>query len=118
MLLFYGFLIGSFMGLITHAKRNGKIVKPHNKKRVFEYGFLLDMIFGGVAALAFVTLTQPTGLERLILTSVLAGYGGEVIVAKLEAAKAISIVKNHFWQIEKELNAELETQEKERRANT
>lgn len=114
MSLFYGFLIGSFMGLLTHAKRNGKIIKPHNKKRVFEYGFLLDLILGGVAAIAIVTLTEPATIEKLIFTSVLAGYSGEMIIAKLEAAKVNEILNQHFLQIESELNAEISVSDKKR----
>lgn len=102
------------MGLLTHAKRNGKIIKPHNKKRVFEYGFLLDLIFGGVAAVVIVVLTEPTTLDKLIFTSVLAGYSGELIIAKLEAAKTNQIMNYHFLQIENELNSDLPIQEKKR----
>ncbi|MET3695939.1 uncharacterized protein DUF4257 [Bacillus oleivorans] len=107
MSLLYGFLIGSFMGLLTHAKRNGKIIKPYNKKRVFEYGFLLDCLFGGVAAIAIVTLTEPATLDQLIFTSVLAGYGGDTLIAKVEAAKLSEILNQLFFQVEIELNAEI-----------
>ncbi|HWO76698.1 MAG TPA: DUF4257 domain-containing protein [Bacillus sp. (in: firmicutes)] len=107
MSLLYGFLIGSLMGLLTHAKRNGKIIKPYNKKRVFEYGFLLDLVFGGVAAIAIVTLTDPTTVEQLIFTSVLAGYGGDTLIAKLEEAKLSDVLNQLFFQVEIELNAEL-----------
>jgi hypothetical protein len=78
--------IGLIMGVLTHAKRNKTIKKPFNSKRTFNPGFLLDMCYGGVAAVAVVIVADPNGIERLILTSILGGYAGESIIAKLEAA--------------------------------
>lgn len=105
----YAFLIGCGMGILTHAKRNGKVVKPHNKKRVFEYGFLLDMMFGGVASLAFVTITTPPTMGQLLLTAVLAGYGGEALVAKLEAARLRTLLDGHVQDVQQQLRNEFST---------
>ncbi|MDE3841064.1 hypothetical protein C0966_17525 (plasmid) [Bacillus methanolicus] len=78
--------IGAFMGLLTHGKRNKTIRKPRNTKRTFYPGFLLDMAFGAMAALAVVIVADPTGMERVILTAILGGYAGEGAIAKLESS--------------------------------
>lgn len=78
-------LIGGFMGLLTHAKRNKTIIKPRSTKRTFNPGFLTDVAFGVVAAIAVVIVADPSGLERVILTAILGGYAGEGVIAKMYA---------------------------------
>ncbi|KZE67972.1 hypothetical protein AWM68_17520 [Fictibacillus phosphorivorans] len=79
-------MVGGFMGVLTHIKRNKTIKKPRNTKRTFDPGFLYDFAFGAVAALAVVIVADPNGLERVILTAILGGYAGEGAIAKLEAS--------------------------------
>jgi hypothetical protein len=93
--------IGSIMGLMTHAKRNKTIKKPRNSKRTFYPGFILDMGYGAVAALAVVIVADPNGIERLILTSILGGYAGDSVIAKLEAAN-----QQHNLELLKKVMAE------------
>ncbi len=83
--LFLALGIGSFMGLLSHVKRNKTIKKPRNTKRTFDPGFLTDVAYGAVAAIAVVIVADPNGLERIILTSILGGYAGEGAIARLEA---------------------------------
>jgi hypothetical protein len=44
--------IGIVMGLLNHIKRNKTIRKPRNTKRTFDPGFLTDVAYGAIAAVA------------------------------------------------------------------
>lgn len=79
--------IGAVMGLLTHITKNKTIKKPRNTKYAFYPGFLTDCLYGAVAALAVVIVADPNGIERVILTSILAGYAGETAIAKLESQR-------------------------------
>ena len=100
--------IGSMMGVLSHAKRNNTIKKPRNTKRTFYPGFLTDMAYGALAAVAVVIVADPNGLERVILTSILGGYAGEGTIAKLEASNQqanIDSVKSNLEKLNESLPA-------------
>lgn len=83
--LIIAFSIGFMMGVLTHAKRNKHIKMPRINKASLNPGFLLDALFGAVAALIGVLVIEsvPVGLERIILISILAGYLGEELVKRI-----------------------------------
>lgn len=85
--------IGAVMGLLTHIKRNKTIKKPRNTKRTYDPGFLTDVMYGAVAALAVVIVADPNGIERVILTAILGGYAGESAIARLEANNQVKNVE-------------------------
>lgn len=98
--------IGAVMGLLTHIKRNKTIKKPRNTKRTYDPGFLTDVAFGSVAALAVVIVSDPNGIERVILTAILGGYAGENAIARLEANNQVKNVEA-LKQVQAEQNSEL-----------
>jgi len=73
-------LVGAFMGLLTHAKRNKHIKLPKINKRSWNPGFLMDLSFGAIASIAAVLVSSPSSLERSFLLALLAGYMGEKFV--------------------------------------
>lgn len=83
--LIIAFSIGFLTGVLTHAKRNRHIKFPRINKASFNPGFLLDALFGAVAALVGVLVIEsvPIGIERIILISILAGYLGEGLVKRI-----------------------------------
>jgi hypothetical protein len=103
-------LIGGFMGLLTHVTRNNTIKKPKNLKNEFKPGFLKDMAFGSTAAVAAILLTEPSGMGRIIVTSIAAGYAGEGFIAKLELNNYQHNLKNDN-DIEKQLDSDVQSEE-------
>ncbi|MDQ0273373.1 DUF4257 domain-containing protein [Cytobacillus purgationiresistens] len=98
--------IGSLMGLLAHAKRNKTIKKPRNTKRTFDPGYLTDMGYGTVAAVATVIVADPSSMERLILTSLLAGFFADGAMAKLEATNLLNN-NEQFKNNQEQLNEKL-----------
>ena len=72
--------IGGSMGLLGHAKKQGKIEKPRVTKRFIYLGFLEEMLIGTIAAVLIVASSDTESIFRVIFLSILAGYGGERII--------------------------------------
>ncbi|MFT9494371.1 MULTISPECIES: DUF4257 domain-containing protein [Bacillota] len=96
-------LIGGFMGLINHARRNKTILKPRNTKRTFFPGFLLDVSISAMAALAAVAFAEPVSTMKLIGIAITGGFAGEGLLANLavenqqrnsEALKEVASIEN------------------------
>ncbi len=79
--------IGGSMGLLGHAKKQGKIEKPRMTKRFIYLGFLEEMIIGTVAAVLVVASSDTESIFRVVFLSILAGYGGERIVQRVELVR-------------------------------
>ncbi|MFT4412320.1 DUF4257 domain-containing protein [Fredinandcohnia humi] len=80
--------IGGCMGLLGHAKRQGKIEKPRITKRFIYPGFIEEVIIGSIAAVLIVVSSGAESLSRVVFLSILAGYGGEQII------QGISLVRH------------------------
>ncbi|WP_282156328.1 DUF4257 domain-containing protein [Cytobacillus gottheilii] len=76
-------IIGGFMGLINHARRNKTILKPRNNKRTFFPGYLLDVSISATAAVAAVAFSDPTDTMKLIAIAITGGFAGEGFLANL-----------------------------------
>lgn len=79
--------IGSSMGLLGHAKKQGKIEKPRITKRFIYLGFLEEMIIGTVAAVLIVVSSDTDSVFRVVFLSILAGYGGDRIIQTFELVR-------------------------------
>ena len=101
------FVIGAFMGVLTHAKRYKTIKKPKNNRTTFYPGVLLDMAFGAVAAVAGVLIADPGNMGRLIIIAIAAGVAGENFVMKLDIDKNQHNL-NNAKAIENQLDTELD----------
>ncbi|OUM90420.1 DUF4257 domain-containing protein [Parageobacillus thermoglucosidasius] len=78
------FLIGLFMGLLTHADRNNnKIQWPKKLKGSLNMGFVLDMFWGGIGAVVMVLLAGSTDMPRIILMGIIGGAAGQNLVMSL-----------------------------------
>jgi Protein of unknown function (DUF4257) len=100
--------VGSVMAVLTHAMRHNTIKKPRNTKRTFFPGFLTDMAYGGLTAVAVVIVADPNGMEKIIVTSILGSYAGEGAIAKLEASNQqanIDSVKSNLEKLNETLPA-------------
>lgn len=104
------FLIGCFVGLLTHARKYRTIKKPKNHKNSFYPGFLIDLAFGGIAAVVAIIVAKPSGIERIILTAIISGYMGEGYIAKMDLAKANKI-KELDAKVEEKLTSDIPTPE-------
>ncbi|MDR4886887.1 DUF4257 domain-containing protein [Fredinandcohnia sp. QZ13] len=82
--LLLAIFIGGSMGLLGHAKKQGKIEKPRVTKRFIYLGFLEEMIIGTVAAVLVVASSDTDSIFRVVFLSILAGYGGERIMQRVE----------------------------------
>ncbi|MFD1778335.1 DUF4257 domain-containing protein [Fredinandcohnia salidurans] len=79
--------IGGSMGLLGHAKKQGKIEKPRVTKRFIYLGFLEEMLIGTIAAVLIVASSDTESIFRVIFLSILAGYGGEKIIQGFGAVR-------------------------------
>ncbi|WP_077617415.1 DUF4257 domain-containing protein [Litchfieldia sinesaloumensis] len=73
-------LIGGSMGLLGHAKKQGKIEKPRMTKRFIHLGFLEEVLIGMIASVLIVASSDTESIFRVVFLSILAGYGGERIM--------------------------------------
>ncbi|WP_010283227.1 DUF4257 domain-containing protein [Bacillus timonensis] len=81
--------IGGSMGLLGHAKKQGKIEKPRVTKRFIYLGFLEEMIIGTVAAVLIVVSSDTDSIFRVVFLSILAGYGGDRIMQSFELVRRV-----------------------------
>ncbi|MEH7226285.1 DUF4257 domain-containing protein [Bacillus sp. JJ1566] len=81
--------IGGSMGLLGHAKKQGKIEKPRVTKRFIYLGFLEEMIIGTVAAVLVVASSDTESIFRVVFLSILAGYGGERIMQRVDLVRQV-----------------------------
>ncbi|WP_449539601.1 DUF4257 domain-containing protein [Ferdinandcohnia sp. Marseille-Q9671] len=86
-------IIGGCMGLLGHAKKQGKIEKPRITKRFIYLGFFEEMIIGTVAAVLVVVSSEAESISRVVFLSILAGYGGEKIMQRFEIVRQDESIK-------------------------
>ncbi|MCH1626972.1 DUF4257 domain-containing protein [Ferdinandcohnia quinoae] len=90
--------IGGCMGLLGHAKRQGKIEKPRITKRFIYLGFLEEVLIGTIAAVLIVVTSETESLFRVVFLSILAGYGGDTIIQSLDLVRRVQVSKNSLQQ--------------------
>ncbi|MCC3358633.1 DUF4257 domain-containing protein [Bacillus sp. REN16] len=88
--LMLAIFIGGSMGLLGHAKKQGKIEKPRVTKRFIYLGFLEEMIIGTVAAVLVVASSDTESIFRVVFLSILAGYGGERIMQRVDLVRQVN----------------------------
>lgn len=89
--LLIAFIVGGVTNLAVASKMEGGALLPYmkkvGKKRFFVPGLLGDFVIGGIAALAALSFFEPVGYEKIVGTSVLAGFNGLTYLAKNALSK-------------------------------
>ncbi|MFS0861842.1 DUF4257 domain-containing protein [Fredinandcohnia sp. 179-A 10B2 NHS] len=99
--------IGGCMGLLGHAKKLGKIEKPRITKRFIHLGFIEEVIIGTIAAVLIVVSSETESISRVVFLSILAGFGGEQILQRVELVRQTSNRERNQEQESSKTNGDL-----------
>ncbi|CAM3429874.1 DUF4257 domain-containing protein [Cytobacillus oceanisediminis] len=83
----FALLIGGLVGVVGHIRKEGKMVKPRRTKKFIYLGVLEEVIMGALAAVFLVVSSDPDSTIRVVLLSVIAGFGGDALLTCLEFLK-------------------------------
>ncbi|PLR94814.1 DUF4257 domain-containing protein [Bacillus sp. T33-2] len=82
--IIFAIIIGGFVGMAGHVKKRGKIIRPRKTKKFIYLGFLEDVLMSILAAVLLVISSGADTFLRVLLLSIIAGFGGEAILKVLE----------------------------------
>ncbi|WP_026583325.1 DUF4257 domain-containing protein [Bacillus sp. J33] len=83
----FALLIGGLVGVVGHIRKEGKMVKPRKTKKFIYLGVLEEVIMGALAAVFLVVSSDPESTLKVVLLSVIAGFGGDALLTCLEFLK-------------------------------
>ncbi|KOP82229.1 DUF4257 domain-containing protein [Cytobacillus solani] len=85
--IIFAVLIGGLVGVAGHLSKEGKLVVPRKTKKFIYLGFWEEVILGALGAVFLVVYTDPDSTLKVILLSIIAGFGGEALLKGLELLK-------------------------------
>ena len=83
----FAMIIGSFVGMGAHVRKRGKIIMPRKTKKFLYLGFLEEVLTGAIAAMLLVSSADASSPLRIVLISIIAGFGGDTLLKGLETLK-------------------------------
>ncbi|MBT2691080.1 DUF4257 domain-containing protein [Bacillus sp. ISL-47] len=83
----FALLIGGLVGVVGHIRKEGKMVKPRRTKKFIYLGVLEEVIMGALAAVFLVVSSDPDSTLKIVLLSVIAGFGGDALLTCLDFLK-------------------------------
>lgn len=83
----FALLIGGLVGVVGHIRKEGRIVKPRKTKKFIYLGVLEEVLMGALAAVFLVVSSDPDSTLKVLVLSVMAGFGGDALLACLEFLK-------------------------------
>lgn len=92
--IIFAMLIGGFVGMAGHVRKRGKIIMPRRTKKFIYLGFLEGILTGALAAILLVISSEADSLLRVLLMSILAGFGGDAILRELESYRIDTSTKS------------------------
>ncbi|QED46512.1 DUF4257 domain-containing protein [Cytobacillus dafuensis] len=85
--IIFAVLIGGLVGVAGHIRNEGKLVMPRKTKKFIYLGFWEEVILGAIGAVFLVVYTDPDSTLKVIFLSIIAGFGGDVLLKFLELLK-------------------------------
>ncbi|MBS4191888.1 DUF4257 domain-containing protein [Bacillus sp. FJAT-49705] len=85
--IIFAVMIGGLVGVAGHIRNEGKIVMPRKTKKFIYLGFWEEVILGAIGAVFLVVYTDPDSTLKVIFLSIIAGFGGDVLLKFLELLK-------------------------------
>ncbi|KON88893.1 hypothetical protein AF332_20205 [Sporosarcina globispora] len=83
----FALLIGGLIGVVGHIRKEGKMVKPRRTKKFIYLGVFEEVIMGALAAVFLVVSSDPDSTLKVVLLAVIAGFGGDALLACLDFLK-------------------------------
>lgn len=83
----FAVLIGGLVGVAGHLRKEGKLIMPRKTKKFVYLGFWEEVISGALIAVFLVIYFEPDSTLKVVLFSIIAGFGGDALLKGLEFLK-------------------------------